>query len=142
MVNKKGWIRVVEASIAILIIFAVILSVSQLRKTRTERDLSETITPLLEEIAKNNSMRDSVIDDTDDSDDAEKRITLFLSNKIKAETNLNYSFNICKIDEVCGFKGSYPTDISGNIYAGSRVISSSLSAAEPKKITLFLWQTK
>ncbi|MEM4259234.1 MAG: hypothetical protein QXS38_00515 [Candidatus Pacearchaeota archaeon] len=141
MVNKKGWIRIVEASIAILIIFAVIVSVSQIRKARAERDLSEIISPLLEEIAKNNSMRESIIKDDKESGDAENMAMLFLSYKIRAETNLGYSFRICEIDEICGLE-IYPTDISGNIYAGSRIISSSLTVAKPKKIAIFLWLRK
>ena len=71
MVNKKAWIRIVEASIGILIIFTVIFSVSQLAKKTGGGDLAEVIAPLLEEIAKNTTIRESVIRDTTDSNEAE-----------------------------------------------------------------------
>lgn len=139
MVNKKGWIRIVEASIAIIIILFVLLSVSQIRERRFERDLSESINPLLEEIAKNTGMREKIIADSENSNEAENTIKAFLEERLR-DPNIGYDVRICKIDEVCGLD-KYPTGVSGNLYAGSRIISSTLSTmgTGPKKINLFLW---
>jgi hypothetical protein len=134
MVNKKGILRIIEASIAILIILTVVLSLSLARRASVERDLSAQISPLLEEIAKNNSMRDEIISNPN----ANATIMAFLADRIK-ESNLDYSVRICEMDAVCGLE-IYPSGISGNIYAGSRIISSSLmGGAKPKRISLFLW---
>ena len=135
MVNKKGILRIIEASIAILIIFTVIISFSVIRKPRAERDLSERITPLLEEMARNNSLRDEVISQPSQ---ANASILLFLASRIKEE-NIGYDVKICDIDEVCGLD-SYPEDKPSNLYVGSRVISSSFGGgAGAKRINLFLW---
>lgn len=136
MVNKRGWLRIVEATIAIMIILVVVLSLSMSRRAVTETSLSENINPLLEEIAKNNSMRDKIIGAPLE---AESAIKEFLSKRIKG-INIGYDARVCEIDVVCGISGAYPKDIVGNIYAGSRLISSSLMAGtEPKKVTIFLW---
>lgn len=135
MVNKKGILRIIEASIAILIILVAIISLSASRRASTEKDLSETINPLLEEIAKNNSMRDEIITSPVS---AEYAIRTFLGSRIK-EPNIGYNVTICNLNEICDL--SYPGKVSGNVYAGSRIISSSLggSATAPKRVSLFLW---
>jgi len=138
MVNKKAWIRIVEACIAILIIFIVILSVSRLQNRTTERDLAEVVSPLLEEIAKNVTMREMIISDTANSDAAENSLRGFLGARLR-DPNIGYNVTICDSYEVCSLE-RYPGDVSGSIYAGSRIISSVLTnSGQPKKISLFLW---
>ena len=142
MVNKKGIIRILEASAAMLIIFIVILTFSMTRKASTERDLSERITPLLEEIAKNNTMRDEIVKyDSITNPEANESIATFLKSRI-TEKNLGYEFRICEIGDICGMISGYPKDITGNVYAGSRIISSSLEVATPKRVSIFLWFKK
>lgn len=138
MVNKKGWIRIVEATIAILIIIAAIFSVSEIRKNKFEEDLAETINPLLENVAKNNTMREKIILDNDTSEEAEDMIREFIAKNIRAP-NIGYDVKICPSDSICSLD-KYPEDAE-NVYAGSRIISSTLTEAGegPKKISLFLW---
>jgi hypothetical protein len=140
MVNKRGWIRIVEASVAVLIILGVILSVSQIRKTATEKGLSGDITVLLDEIAKDATMRDKIIIDSPASSEAENMIKNFLAGEIKDPT-INFSVAICPADSLCPLE-PYPSDISGNLYAGSRIISTSLGnmGGGSKRVSLFLWR--
>jgi len=134
MVNKNGILRILEASIAVLIIFVVIISVAVIRKPKAERDLSEMINPLLEEVAKNNALREQIISNPAEANNS---ILNLLASRIK-ETNINYSVRICDMDDVCGLE-TYPS-IPGNLYAGSRVISSSLEGgALSKRVSIFLW---
>lgn len=134
MVGRRGILRILEASIAVLIIFTVIISFAMLRRQTTERDLSEMIAPLLEEAAKNNTLREEIISN---SPNASENILKLVESRIK-EPNLNYSVRICEISDVCGIE--YPRGIPGNLYAGSRVISSSLtSGAGSKRVSIFLW---
>jgi hypothetical protein len=145
MVNTKGIIRIIEASAAILIIFIVILTFSMTRKASTaETDLSGKITPLLEEIAKNNSMREIIVA-TDINDETSKNVTIGMILdfvNLRIDSNIGRDANVCDVGAVCGMRGGYPRDISGNIYAGSRIISSSLSNAALKRISIFLWFKK
>jgi hypothetical protein len=137
MVNKRGILKIIEASIAIMIIFSAILTFSLVRNAQTERDLSGTISPLLEEIAKNNSLRDGIIGS---SEGINETISNFVASRLgEIEPNVNSTVKICNIYDVCGLD-SYPTGISGGVYAGSRIISSSLgSGATPKRVSIFLW---
>lgn len=135
--NKRGILSIIEASVAIVIIFIVILAVVVTKRTSTETDLSARITPILEEIAKNNSLRDDIVRG---SSTINQTINLFLSSKID-DTTIGYNFTVCNVGEVCGLS-SYPTNVNGNVYVSSRIISSSIYKAASKKISIFLWFKK
>ncbi len=131
--NTKGIIRIIEASISILIILTVVLFILVTRKPSVEVDLSERIGPLLEEIAKNNSIREEIINN---SAGANVTIRAFLDSRI--ERNIGYDFIICNLASSCSL-AKYPEDATGNIYVGSRIISSILTRADPKRVSIFLW---
>ena len=61
MVDRKGFIKIVEASIAILVIFAVIIILVSRDNIKRTEDLSKIIPPMLEEIALNNNLRKKVL---------------------------------------------------------------------------------
>jgi hypothetical protein len=140
MVNKKGWLRIVEASVAILIILSVILVVAQRKSVPSGDDLSNTITPLLEEIAKNTTLREKII--ASDNKASESAITEFLSRRIYNQ-GIGYNVRVCGYRDLCALE-KYPEDAKGDIYSGSRIISSALGASElqPKKVEIFLWFRK
>lgn len=136
--NKRGWIRIVEASIAILIIFTVIFAVAEKRKAPTESDLSEIVNPLLEEIAQDVALREVILKDTSSSTTAEETITSFLSDRITSP-NIGFDARICNYDEYCGLD-KIPEGAKGSIYADSRIITATIDiGTTPKKLNLFLW---
>ena len=141
MVGKKGLLKIVEASIAVLIVLGVILVVASERKVRFESDLSDVLSPILDEIAKNVSLRDKIfLDEAGAIQDMEA----ISSDKIKNQF-LNYSVVICgNIDEFCGGLGEYPSDAKGSIYSSERIISTRLNATlySPKKIKIYLWRIR
>jgi hypothetical protein len=142
MVNKKGWIRIVEASISILIILSVILLIAERRQSTAERDLSERITPLLEEIAKTSTLREFILRDSELSDTAEKAVMAHLAKKIR-ESSIGYALRICDYGKICGLE-NYPKDAAGEVYAQGWVISTALSGAGtgPKNLKIFIWVKK
>lgn len=141
MVNKRGMLRIVEASIAVVIVLGVILIISRNQNTRTERDISEFIPGFLNEMALNTAWRDKVFnDETGAVSDFES----YLNNKIENQ-KIGYKGVICKnIYETCGGLANYPDDAEGGIFSGERVISASLGAGNysPKKVKLYLWVKK
>ena len=139
MVNKRAWIRIVEASVAIMIILAVILTVSQTRNRAAESDPSDILTPILDEIAKNVTFREAIINDNNESAAAENMILDFLKQKIKNPA-IGYDLKICAYMEICGLE-RYPPDARGSIYADERVISSTLTTqgSGPRKVSIFIW---
>lgn len=125
--------RIVEASIAILIIIGVVLVVVVKRSPSQEADVSAIIPSLLEEISKNISLREDIVRD---SVVGEERVLSFLEVRIKNPA-LGYSARVCGSDEICGLK-SYPKE-AREIYSSERIISSTLQSYAPKKVKIFLW---
>jgi hypothetical protein len=138
MVNKKGIIRIIEASIAILIIFAALLLIIGGRKAPSEQELSEIITPLLEEIARDTALREGILSGSVKESDLE----IFVGERIKDMPYLSYKVKICDYNLVCSMD-IYPKDAKGGVYAGGRIISSSLyTKFNPKNIQIFMWTRK
>lgn len=128
-----GWVRIVEASVAILLILGVLIALNLNKSTDVNSDLSQKIPPLLEEIAANVTLRDSIINDPVDK--AEQNITSFLRQRIK-NPSLNFSVKVCDINDTFCPLGKYP---SQEVFVRDRVISSTLESYSPKRVKIFLW---
>jgi hypothetical protein len=139
MVNKKAIFRIVEASIAILIVLGVILVVSTETERKSEIDFSEILSSILDEVSRDVTLRDMIFSD---ELSARQNIKDFIENKIK-KGKLDYEVKICYFKDVCSLD-SYPVNAEGDIFFEERVISSSLDNPnfKPKKIKLFLWRVK
>ncbi len=149
MVNKRGWLRIVEVSIAILMIFGVLIVIYSSGNTKTRKDLSSMIPQILEEIAKNNTLREKIIQEYDTSKPVDdsinsaiiSEINNSISLKIK-QPSLGHNIRICLPDELCPLNSNTYSGIEGDIYASERILSSSLRDFNPKKIKVFLWRSK
>ena len=146
-INKKGWLRIVEASIGILVILGVLAAVSFNRETE-EADPSTKLSPYLNEMAKDQDIRNSIIvyDLKKDRNDPGNALTIvklneFFNEKInKKSYNLNVS--ICKLDELCPLE-PYPVNFDGNIISAERVVSGDNEEGfTPRKVKVFLWRTQ
>ena len=141
MVNKKGLLRIVEASIAVLIVLAVILLVSVNKERDIERDLSEILTPILDEIARNTSLRDKIfLDEINAIEEMETIVSNQLQNSF-----LSSKVVICgNINEFCGGLEDYPENAEGSIFSSERIISTRLDANlyNPKKLKIYLWKIR
>ena len=121
--------RIIEASIAIIIIMSVLFVIYTRDKIESKPDLSEKARDILEEISRNSSLRNAILKEN------KGVIENFVSSKIP-ENYLAYEVRICEVDNVCG-KSNYT---SVNIYVGERVISSNLTSFQPKKVKIFIWE--
>ncbi len=144
MVNKKGWLRIAEASIAALIVLGVLLLISGNKKIEQKTDISETLPIILEEISKNVTLREAIIKydtnkasaETDPDNIAilnEVNKTLF----IRIKKDFSYAVRICRPNDLCPLN-NYPN--AEEVYISERIISSTLLKFDPKKIKLFIWK--
>lgn len=143
VMNRKGVMKIIEASISIIIIMGVLFFVfSQSNQVSLEdEDFNELNRDLLEEIALKPKLRQAVLTDTGRATSGgvssnNLEINEFLSERL-SEYPLNYSFKICLINDACGLSKYH-----GNVYAQERVISADVTKPKlaPKKIRLFLWR--
>ncbi|MBU1129351.1 MAG: hypothetical protein KJ949_01845 [Nanoarchaeota archaeon] len=140
MVNKKGWIRIIEAFVAVLLISSVLLIVLN-RNSSENKNFSAEIyksqVGILTEIQLNSSLRNEIL----------KLETLpvewagfseLLQMKIN-ETKLDYLIcegKICAVDELCELSLYEEKDI----YAKSVIITANSEEFNPRQLKLFCWK--
>jgi len=134
MVNKKGWLRIAEAFIAIVIIAGVLLFVftKNINKPSMEEQIYNIEKEILEGIADNAELRERVLNME------EREIEIFISENLPS--NLGFYVRVCEIDNVCGLPNPAETYTNKAIYSKERIITSTLTEFEPKKIKLFVWE--
>src|SRR3989338_10469968 len=143
MVNKKGWIRIVEASVGILLVLGVLLVLFTQNNQVEKRDLSADLSPLIEEIANNLSLREDIVKlnltNPDNVNSIRLKINEFLATRI-TNPNMAYNVSICALsDSVCPLNITpYPTSIDNQIYTKERVISPYSEDYLPKKVKIFV----
>lgn len=150
--NKKGIFRIIEATIAVLIVLGTILAVSSNHKTISEKeDFSKILRDVLDEIAKNVDLRKEIVEDTSPFSTAEDHIKAILENKIPYP-NIGKDVVICDINQQddCALS-SYPSNAIGAVYSEERVVSSALNAQpstpnappfKPKIVKIYIWNTE
>ena len=98
MVNKKGLLRVVESTIAVIILLVVLILVSADKNIEVEPDIVEFLNPILEELAENNSFRERVFNA---EFQALEDVKSLLFRKIQ-NPSYNYDVRICSdINDIC-----------------------------------------
>jgi len=129
-INRKAWLRILEAFLAVIIVLSAVLTIIAKQKPKT--DISEEVyekqRQVLDIISKNNDLRNDILmqDNT--------RINNIISNLIPG--NWNYSTNICNISLIChNPKQVHETEV----YTTEIIITSNLTKYAPKKLRFFVW---
>src|SRR3989344_360722 len=135
MVNRRGWLRIVEAFVSILIVFGTVMTISMTNRDSGDGSLCTTLTPLLEEIAQKEDLRVAVLNNDPIA------IDTFLKERIK-NPSIEPEVRICKacIEGVaCTPEENLCTHSQSGvdydeICAGERVISDSATIGEPGRV--------
>ena len=141
--SKKGWIRIVEVLVAILVIAGVVLIVisqNENKKNNVSLQLQNSQTAILREIQINNFLREEIISIPslpveNISFSSQAPLTW---NKIteKNPAYLECAAKVCAVDDSCLFANP-----SGKtVYAQSVIISSTLTTYNPRLLKLFCWR--
>lgn len=135
MVGKNGYLRVAEAVLGILIVlgFLIVLNRNAYEK-ESDLNLQEKI--ILDEVAKNETLREKIILD---ATGVEEEIVFFAKQRLYGR-NVNVSAFLCELNESCELEADQKRGTE--IYAAERVISTDKAAQNfnPKKIKLFVWK--
>ncbi|MFA6023440.1 MAG: hypothetical protein WC781_05115 [Candidatus Pacearchaeota archaeon] len=134
MVNKKGWIRIVEAFIAIMLIAAVMtfVYVQKVQKTDPSEELREKEKIILQNIASDDELRLAVVNNN----------LILINDTIKKYLSQEYIFifKICNISEICQLEKTSSYYTKNDIIAEDVTISATLTNYSLKKLKLFAWE--
>ncbi len=127
--NKKGWIRIVEAFLAVLIVMGavVIIMARQPVQSSADNQIYERQTQILEIIRNNNSLRSNILDGK----------TYNVDDIIVAmiPSSWNFTTSICDINDIC----SANVPLGKDIYTKEIIISSNLTLYSTKKLRFSVW---
>ncbi len=143
MKNKKAWIRIVEAFIAILLIIGAVLVIidkGYIQKEDISLKVYEREVAILKEIELNNTFRGYILSVEDvpvNWSDFESRGLGDVKDKINSRTPdyLICEAKICDIGVICNLDESPNKDV----YARSVMISTDLEQYKPRQLKLFCW---
>jgi len=129
-INRKAWLRILEAFLAVAIILSAVLiiMVKQKPKADISEDVYEKQRQVLEVISKNNDLRNNIL--IEDNTEVNNLIFDIIPR------NWNYSTNICNISLICpNPEQVYETEV----YTTEIIITSNLTKYAPKKLRFFVW---
>lgn len=142
MRGKRGWIRILEATVAVLIVSGAILAVYsersvERRVTAAEffRDLQKEI---LDDISLDVDLRMAVLNEN------YTMLNSFVEGDMPNE--LGYLIRICDIDEICKMDDdTFIATMDKDIFVEEVVISSEIGDGtnpiySPKKVKFFAWE--
>ncbi len=149
--NKRGWIRILEATISVMIITGVMMAIyaqhTTVRKTNSQY-FYNLQTQILSEISSQTTLRFNVLNAVDDNpnDSNFSAINYFINEKVP--NSVGYSIRICKLTLEKGFckmnPSAYIITRNKNVFVQSVIISSGIRDGEkvydPKKLRLFVWE--
>ena len=126
--NEKGWIRILEAFIAVALIAGVLIFVmSRNIQSNKDDEIYRLQRIILEEAANDIEIRDAVLNNR------EEEVNASIGEKVPEE--FEFYVRICEVEDVCGLP-FYKEEK----YADEIIITSTLEQYSPKKLRLFLWQ--
>ena len=132
MKNKKAWLRIVEAFIAVMIVATVlVVLVAKSPRPASPGDIKEIQRSILNSISLNNELREEILDGID----TEKEDT---NNSVRTLLPGQYDFliKVCQVEEICGMDFYVPK----SVYADEILITATLDAFNPKKLKLLIWR--
>jgi len=129
-IDRKAWLRIVEAFLAVIIVLGAVLVI--LSKQPPEKDISEDVyekqRAILDVISKNDDLRAEIIEENN------TQVNNTIQNLIPS--SWEFATNICELDDICPNPRAYENK---EVYATEVVITSTLEKYNPKKLRFFVW---
>jgi hypothetical protein len=135
--NKKAWLKIFEAFLAIIFIFGVMLVIlsKQNISPNTGDEILKLQNNILDSLSRDDVIRGDVLNGKLDN------INIMVGSMVPS--NINYSISICDSGVVCPINDSYVTSqILSNkeIYSSEVLILSNSTSFDGKKLKLFFWR--
>ena len=143
--NKKGWVRIVEAFVAILLIAGIVLIVIEQDQNKREDISSQTydyLVSILREIQLDNNLRAEIVNIQDSELPVEweefnvSAPQTFAKITEKTPSYLECIGKICSTSDLCLLSQSPDK----TIYAESVIITANLQSYNPRALKLFCWE--
>lgn len=146
--NKRGWLKIVEAFVAIILIMAIVLVVVN-NNANSKKEVASGLfkdmeMKILKDIQLNNTLRQDILDapvntEINDSGFPSRVRTRVLSG---IPSYVSCTAKICAPSDLCILTNERVRELGAdekNVYAESILITSTLQNFNPKVLKLFCW---
>lgn len=146
MKNKRGLIRILEATVAIMLVAGVLLVAysKQQSADSSSRDSRDYIYNMQKKVLGDISVRDDLRIAALQSDDStiDPKLEDYVSSQIPSE--FGYAVRVCKLENPstpCKMSPENFVSAGGaDIYVEETLVSADLSEYDPKMVRLFIWE--
>lgn len=131
MMNKRGWLRIFEAVISIMLVTSVVLVLySKQQKTDISDQIYSLEKKVLDEISYNESLRNSALSGDNTT------LTNFAISKVPKIFNTSISVCDLNLESYCRLS----LVVDKNIYVSESVLSSNITSYSPKRVRIYVWE--
>ncbi len=133
--NKRGWIRIMEAVVAILIMASVliVLYTNNAPQVSFSSYISDLQIRILGDVADSPKLRNEVLASEEGGNTTD--LVVFMRDSIP--TNFNFAVRVCSLENSgCPLGQS----LDQEVFVEDRIISSNLTTYDPKMLRLFIWE--
>lgn len=133
--NKRGWIRIMEAVVAILIMASVliVLYTNNAPQVSFSSYVSDLQIRILGDVADSPKLRNEVLASPDGGNTTD--LVIFMRDSIP--TNFNFAVKVCNLSNSGCLLGQ---TLDQEVFVEDRIISSNLTSYNPKMLRLFIWE--
>jgi len=136
--NKRGFVKIIEAFVALLLIVSVVIILINTNRDDSQgisKDVYKIENSILQNIQLNDSYRDEILIETGPFPlNAPINIENLINENIPS--SLNCQGRICEFDGICDLS----TEPNKEVFSQSVVISSNFDSYDPKIVKLFCWR--
>lgn len=139
MVNSRGWLRTVEATMAILLVFGFLIftSTNELKPAKTSPEL--IVQPLLDQAAKNSTIRMDAANAAKNTE-VVNRIKAIIGSKLTTE-GFKYEVYLTDANANPALSSAGITDTKNKeIYSFERIIGPNYLSFNLAKVKIFVWR--
>ena len=129
--NKRAWLRIIEAFLAVLIILSAVLIVMSKNKPvnlESSEDVYNKQRQILDIIVNDNFIREDIMNNN------VQKVNDSISGMIPQ--SWGFATKICEINDICN--AETPND--RDVYSSEAIIASTLNIYDPKKLRFFVWR--
>lgn len=133
MKGKKGYIKILEAGIAGLLLLGFIYLVTlptYVKKTSLEDEVYKSVTNVLDEIERNGTLREKIFGGAEDR----KAVYFFVRSELEKK-QLDGNISVCRLGDFCPAPPNLPDK---DIFVRERVIATT-PINDSKKVAVHAW---
>ncbi len=145
-INKKGWIKIVEAFLAILLVATIVILIigrTDFKKEGSKERINNALILILRDVETNGASRQEIVDTDGEIDWDDEGFPEDVKDRIEERKPswIECVAKICGPASDCVLSDEKANELKEeNIYTKASVISSTIDTFNPRQLKIFCWE--